>query len=70
MFLAVLLIPDRRGEWIFGEQLTASASSVQFSHSVVSNTLRPHESQQTRLPVHHQLPEFTQTPVYRVGDDI
>ena len=31
MFLAVLLIPDRRGEWIFGEQLTVSASSVQFS---------------------------------------
>lgn len=25
MFLTVLLIPERRGEWILGEQLTASA---------------------------------------------
>ena len=41
MFLAVLLIPDRRGEWIFGEQLTASASSVQFSRSVVSDSATP-----------------------------
>ena len=28
-------------------------SSVQFSRSVVSNYLRPHELQHTRLPVHH-----------------
>ena len=33
-------------------------SSVQFSRSVVSNSLRPHESQQPGLPVHHQLPEL------------
>ena len=70
MFLAVLLIPDKRGEWIFGEQLTASASSVQFSRSVVSDSLQPHESKHARLPVHHQLPEFTQTHVHRVGDAI
>ena len=30
-------------------------SSVQFSRSVVSDSLRPHESQHARLPVHHQL---------------
>ena len=41
-----------------------SAQSVQFSRSVVSDSLRPHESQHTRLPVHHQLPEFTQTHVH------
>ena len=41
-----------------------------FSHSVVSDSLRPHELQHTRLPVHHQLPEFTQTNVYWVGDAI
>ena len=34
--------------------------SVQFS-SVVSESLRPHESQHAGRPVHHQLPEFTQT---------
>ena len=41
-------------------------SSVQFSHSIVSNSLRPHGSQHARLPVHHQLPELTQTHVHRV----
>ena len=45
-------------------------SSVQFSHSVVSDSLRPHESQHTRPPVHHQLPEFTQTHVHWVSDAI
>jgi len=44
--------------------------SVQFSCSVVSNSLRPHELQHARPPVHHQLPEFTQTHVHRVGDAI
>ena len=41
---------------------------MQFSHSVVSNSLRPHECSMPGLPVHHQLPEFTQTHVYQVGD--
>ena len=38
---------------------------VQFSLSVMSNSLQPHG-----LPVHHQLPEFTQTHVHWVGDSI
>ena len=38
-------------------------SSVHFSCSVMSNSLRP------SLPV-HQLPEFTQTHVHQVGDAI
>ena len=42
----------------------------QFSCSVVSDSLRPHESQQPGLPVHHQLPEFTQTHVHRVSHAI
>ena len=45
-------------------------SSVQFSRSVVSDSLRPHELQHTRPPVHQQLPEFTQTHVHRVSDAI
>ena len=45
-------------------------SSVQFSCSVVSDSLQPHESQHARPPVHHQLPEFTQTHVHRVSDAI
>ena len=43
-------------------------SSVQFSRSVMSDALRPHES--PGLPVHHQLLKFTQTHVHRVGDAI
>ena len=39
-------------------------SSVQFSRSVVSDSLQPHESRTPAFPVHHQLPEFTQTHVH------
>ena len=49
--------------------------SDQISCSVVSDSLRPHESQHARppnsqLPVHHQLLEFTQIHVHRVSDAI
>ena len=42
-------------------QGSQNPSSVQFSRSVMSDSLRPHELQHARTPVHHQLPEFTQT---------
>ena len=45
-------------------QKTKIISSVQFSHSVVSDSLRPRELQHTSLPVHHHLLEFTQTHVH------
>ena len=45
-------------------------SSVQFSRSVVSNSLRPMNHNMPGLPVHHQLPEFTQTHVHQVSDAI
>ena len=44
--------------------------SVQFSHSVVSDSLRPHESQHARPPCPSPTPEFTQTHVHRVADAI
>ena len=44
--------------------------SVQFSHSVVSYSLQPHELQHARSPVHHQLPESTQIHVNRISDAI
>ena len=47
-----------------------SVSSVQFSSSVVSDSLRPNGLQHTRLPVHHQVREFTQTHVHCVGNAI
>ena len=44
-------------------------SSVQFSRSVVSDC-DPMNCSTPGLPVHHQLPEFTQTHVHRVSDAI
>ena len=45
-------------------------SSVQFSRSVVSNSLCYMNRSTAGLPVHHQLLEFTQTHVHRVSDAI
>ena len=45
-------------------------SSVPFSCSVVSTLCDPMNRSTPGLPVHHQLPEFTQTHVHRVGDAI
>ena len=45
-----------------------SFSSVQFSCSVISDSLRPHNRSTPALPVHHQLPEFIQTHVHWVGN--
>ena len=44
--------------------------SVQFSRSVVSDSLWPHGLQHARLPVHYHLPEFAQTHVHWVSDAI
>ena len=51
---------------LYEEVLIFSARqlSVQFSGSVMSNSLRPHGLQYARLPVHHQLLELTQTHVH------
>ena len=42
----------------------------QFSCSVMSDSLQSHVLQHTNFPVHHQLPEFTQTHVHWVDDAI
>ena len=55
---------------VFGVIFKDAVSSVQFSCSVMSDSLQPHESQHARPSVHHQLPEFTQTHVHRVSDAI
>ena len=44
--------------------------SLRLHCSVVSNSLWPHGLQHTRLPVRHQLQEFTQTHVHWVSDAI
>ena len=45
-------------------------SSVQFSRSVVSDSLRPHESQHARPPCPSPTPGVTQTHVHWVSDAI
>ena len=45
-------------------------SSVQFSHSVMSNLCNPMDCSTSGLPVHHQLLEPTQTHVHSVSDAI
>ena len=47
-----------------------SFSSAQFSRSVVSTLCDPMNLSTPGLPVHHQLPEFTQIHVHQVGDAI
>ena len=53
-----------------GITLSEISQTVQFSHLVMSNSLQPHNRSRPGLPVHHQLLEFTQTHVHRVGDAI
>ena len=43
--------------------------SVQFSCSVMYDSLRTHGLQPPGFPVHHQLLEFTQTHVHWISDD-
>ena len=45
-------------------------SSVQFSRSVVSDSLRPHESQHARPPCPSPTPGVYSTHVHQVGDAI
>ena len=55
---------------MFSTFLKLSFSSVQFSPSVVSHSLCPMNRSTPGFPVHHELPESTQTHVHRVSDVI
>ena len=66
-----------RTPWTSGEGMspqgamwTMQSTEFNFSCSVLSDSLRPHGLQHARLPVHHQLPGFTQTHVHWVNDAI
>ena len=45
-------------------------SSVQFNHSVVSDSSQTKNSRKPVLPVHHQCPEFAQTHVHWINNAI
>ena len=62
----VTLLPNP----VSGSSVASVSLSVQFSHSVVSDSLQPIDCSTLGLSVHHQLPEFTQTHVHWVGDAI
>ena len=47
-----------------------ASGHIQFSSSVISDSLQPMNCSTPGLPVHYQLLEFTQTHVHRVGDAI
>ena len=57
--------PFTRVHWIYFPY-----TSVQFSCSVMSDSLGPMDCSTPGLPVHHQILEFTQTHVHWVGDAI
>ena len=44
--------------------------SIQFSCSILSDSLQPHGMSTPGFPVHHQLPELIQTCVHRTSDAI
>ena len=51
--------------WLVVELLAEPlVASVQFSRSVVSDSLRPMDCSTPGLAVHHQLPEFTRTHLH------
>ena len=62
--LSALLLPYRNLATVL------SKHTVQFSHSIVSDSLWPHGLQHAKPPCHHQLPELSQTQVRVVGDAI
>ena len=63
------LVFNCRSHWFY--LFVPSLSSVQLSHSVMSDPLWPHGScSKPGLPVPHQLLEFIQTQVHWVGDAI
>ena len=75
--LAVSLPPKHTGRaphpfCVFNQEGTCVrlTCSVQFSCSVVSDSVTPRTAACPGFPVHHQLPEPTQTYVHRIRDAI
>ena len=53
---------------LLGRKAMTNFNSVQFSHSVMSDSLPPLEPQHARPPCPSPTPGFTQTHFHRVGD--
>ena len=63
-------LPSHPGCHMTLSRVPYAVGSVQFSHSVVSNSFDPMDCSTLGFPVHHHLLEFAQTPVHWVGDSI
>ena len=62
-----MLVPHTRLYWVFCQGGGAmSLSCIQFSHSVVSNSLRSHGLQHTRLPCPSPTPRTSQTHAHSI----
>ena len=67
----VQIIPLESTEWGFKHRHFSSRFHAQFSSAQsLSHLCDPMNHSTPGLPVHHQLPEFTQTHVHRVSDAI
>ena len=62
--------PSWSVKWKWISIYQSQIRSDQISHSVVSDSLRPHESQHTRPPCPSPTPEFTDTHIHWVSDAI
>ena len=56
--------------FVLALQRWTGVQPIQFSRSVAQTLCDPMNCSMPGLPVHHQLPEFTQTHIHRVGDAI
>ena len=65
-----LLVRHGVSEWVGSVVVALGLNSVQFSRSVVSDSLKLCGLQGTRLPCLNQLPKHAQTHVYRAGNAI
>ena len=66
----VRFIPDMLVWFNIWKSSNVIITSVQFSHSVVSDSLQPMDCSMPSLSVDHQLPDLAKTHVHRVSDAI
>ena len=70
VFIGVQVYNESKDSQALNALQRKNSNSVQFSSSIVSDYLQPHNLQHARPPCHHQLSESTQTHVHCVGDTI
>ena len=67
IYHGILLSHKKEQNWVISRGMDGPFSSVSQAYLTLCN---PMDCSMPGLPVHHQLPEFTQTHVHRVSDAI